>query len=83
MRLPTENPYGAHWWLNTDADGFTRMPGVPTDAFWASGNEGQHVVVLPSHDLVVVRLGLTRGYDGISWGLEDLLTGVLDAAPSS
>lgn len=80
--LPTENPYGAQWWLNTDADGTTRMPSVPGDAFWASGNEGQHVVVLPSDDLVVVRLGLTRGYDGIDWGLEALLRGVLDAAPT-
>lgn len=82
VALPTENPYGAHWWLNTDAAGTIRMPSVPEDAFWASGNEGQHVVVLPSHDLVVVRLGLTRGYDGIDWGLEDLLRGVLDAAPT-
>ena len=81
--LPTEHPYGAHWWLNTDAEGTTRMPAVPPDAYWASGNEGQQVVVLPSEDRVVVRLGLTRGYDGISWGLEDLLTGVLDAAPAS
>lgn len=79
--LPTENPYGAQWWLNTDPTG-TRMPSVPEDAFWASGNEGQQVVVLPSDDLVVVRLGLTRGYDGIDWGLEELLRGVLDAAPS-
>ncbi len=80
--LPTEEPYGAQWWLNADADGRVRMPSVPEDAFWASGNEGQQVVVLPSDDLVVVRLGLTRGYDGISWGLEDLLRGVLDAAPT-
>lgn len=79
--LETENPYGAQWWLNTDADGDVRMPSIPEDAFWASGNEGQQVVVLPSDDLVVVRLGLTRGYDGVSWGLEDLLRGVLDAAP--
>lgn len=81
--LPTENPYGAQWWLNTDADGEVRMPSVPEDAFWASGNEGQQVVVLPSDDLVVVRLGLTRGYDGVSWGLEDLLRGVLDATPTN
>ena len=80
--VPTAPGYGAQWWLNADADGATRMASVPADAYWASGNEGQHVVVLPSHDLVVVRLGLTRGYDGISWGLEPLLRGVLDAAPT-
>ncbi len=79
--LETENPYGASWWLNTDAEGTTRMPSVPTDAFWASGTEGQQVVVLPTHDLVVVRLGLTRGYDGIDWGLEPLLAGIIEATP--
>ncbi len=82
VELPTDAPYGAQWWLNADADGDLRMASIPADAFWASGNEGQQVVVLPSDDLVVVRLGLTRGYDGIQWGLEDLLGGVLDAAPT-
>jgi CubicO group peptidase (beta-lactamase class C family) len=81
VQLPTEQPYGAQFWLNADADGRVRMPSVPQDAFWASGNEGQQVVVLPSDGLVVVRLGLTRGYDGIDWGLEPLLAGVLGAAP--
>lgn len=81
VRLPTDEPYGASWWLNTDADGTTRMPSVPADAFWASGTEGQQAVVLPSHDLVVVRLGLTRGHDGIDWGLEPLLAGIIEATP--
>ena len=78
--LPTEHPYGAQWWLNADTTGSVRMPSVPEDAFWASGNEGQQVVVLPSDDLVVVRLGLTRGYDGVSWGLEDLTDDALATA---
>lgn len=81
VELETDQPYGASWWLNTDAEGTTRMPSVPTDVFWASGNEGQQVVVVPSHDLVVVRLGLTRGYDGIDWGLEPLLAGIIEATP--
>ena len=79
VALDNELPYGAHWWLNTGADGTMRMPTVPADAFWASGNEGQQVVVIPSEDLVVVRLGLSIGYDGIAWGLEPLLQGVLTA----
>ena len=77
--LEPENPYGAQWWLNEGADGELRMPSAPDDAFWASGNEGQQVVVLPSEDMVVVRLGLTTGADGISWGLEDLVTGMVEA----
>ena len=77
--LEPENPYGAQWWLNEGADGELRMPSVPADAFWASGNEGQQVLVLPSQDMVVVRLGLTTGVGGVDWGLEDLATGLIDA----
>ncbi len=72
-------PYGWQWWLNTGAGGDMRMPSVPADAFWASGNEGQQVVVIPSEDLVVVRLGLTQDLGGIEWGLEALLADVIAA----
>ena len=79
VKVEGDHPYGAQWWLNEGADGELRMPTAPADAFWASGNEGQQVVVLPSQDMVVVRLGLTTGADGISWGLEELVTGLVDA----
>jgi CubicO group peptidase (beta-lactamase class C family) len=79
VELETEEPYGAQWWLNAGPEGGLRMPSVPADAFWASGNEGQQVAVIPSADLVVVRLGLSRGYEGIAWGLEPLLGGALRA----
>jgi CubicO group peptidase (beta-lactamase class C family) len=72
-------PYGAQWWLNAGPDGRRRMPSVPADAYWASGHEGQQVVVVPSEDLVVVRLGLSGDFDGIDWGLEALLEGVIAA----
>ena len=74
-----ETPYGAQWWLNEGPDGQLRMPSVPADAYWASGNEGQQVVVIPSADLVVVRLGFSGDFSGIDWGLEPLLEGVLAA----
>jgi CubicO group peptidase (beta-lactamase class C family) len=45
--------YGASFWL------INRSEGVPADAFAALGNRGQHLVVIPSRDLVIVR----RGYD--------------------
>jgi CubicO group peptidase (beta-lactamase class C family) len=50
--------YSHHWWL--DARG----------TFWASGYEGQRVVVCPARDCVVVRLGHTpaAGYPALrSW----------------
>ncbi len=76
---PATTPYGAQWWLNAGPDGQLRMPTVPADAFWASGNEGQQVVVVPSEELVVVRLGFSGEFGGIDWGLEELLAGVIDA----
>ena len=33
--------------------------GAPADAFWLQGHDGQTVAVVPSRDLVVVRMGLT------------------------
>ena len=80
--LGPENPYGAQWWLNEGSDGHLRMPSVPANAFWASGNEGQQVLVLPSQDMVVVRLGLTTGVEGVDWGLEELVSGMVDAMGS-
>lgn len=41
--------YGSQWWT---------LPEEP-DALVASGYEGQHIIVCPSRDLVVVRLGKT------------------------
>lgn len=76
----TDTPYGYQWWLNEGPDTSLRMPSVPADAAWASGNEGQQVVVIPSEGLVVVRLGFSGAFSGVEWGLEPLLAGVVDAA---
>jgi CubicO group peptidase (beta-lactamase class C family) len=75
----TETPYGYQLWLNQGPDGSLRMPSVPADAFWASGNEGQQVVVIPSEGLVVVRLGFSGAFSGVDWGLEPMLAGIVDA----
>jgi CubicO group peptidase (beta-lactamase class C family) len=56
--------YGAQWWLNAGEKGnasHRRYPDVPSDAFEAEGFEEQHVLVVPSKKLVVVRLGVTHG----------------------
>ena len=56
------NVYGAGWWI-TPPEGETpthpqSAKSAPYDAFHAGGNEGQTIWVVPSKDLVIVRLGL-------------------------
>jgi len=45
--------YGGLFWLNRGG----AWKGVPKDAFMASGHMGQYTMVIPSRDMVVVRLG--------------------------
>lgn len=55
--------YGAQWWLNMGAARDTAhrpFPKLPRDFYRAAGFEGQMVGVVPSAELVVVRLGLSR-----------------------
>ena len=60
------NDYGGHWWLVPD----DRKHEVPPDAFTTAGNRGQYVIVVPSHDLVIVRRGLDYGNQGFDpWAL--------------
>ena len=41
----------------------------PASAYATSGNRGQFVVIVPSHDLVIVRRGLDYGRQGFDrWG---------------
>ena len=54
-------PYGAQWWVNVSGDGTSPRMDMPEDAYWASGHDGQYIVVVPSADLVVVRTGFTPG----------------------
>jgi CubicO group peptidase (beta-lactamase class C family) len=63
--------YGRGFWLNT---GEVAFRGVPESLFYAGGNSGQYVVIVPEWELVVVRLGLTDGDRSIGVGalLQDL-----------
>lgn len=80
--------YGAGWWLNRKGPGpagpgynMPLMPDVPADAFYALGNLGQYVVVIPSRDLVVVKLGHSHTRDVDVDAMNRLLAATLAALP--
>lgn len=52
--------YGAHFWLAIPLEYAGSNPRLPVPAFHAAGHEGQFVTIVPSRDLVIVRLGRTR-----------------------
>lgn len=69
--------YGGQWWLVPDS----RKKDVPARAYSSAGNRGQYTIVVPSHDLVIVRRGLDYGKQGFNrW---DLLQEVLKALPDT
>ena len=52
--------YGAGFWTNRGVGygaGYRIAAGMPADAFMARGAYGQYVVIVPSQQLVIVRLG--------------------------
>jgi len=51
---PSNGLYGAHFWLNT---GGSTYPELPEDLYECRGWLGQRVNIIPSRNLVVVRLG--------------------------
>ncbi len=63
------NVYGAGWWIIPATGPLTHRQNAdsdPRDAFHAGGHEGQTIWVVPSRDLVIVRLGLMPN-EGENW----------------
>jgi CubicO group peptidase (beta-lactamase class C family) len=80
-RGPADNSgiYGAGFWLTPDEHDSMHAhelcPHAPHDLFMAQGHEGQLVAIVPSKDLVVVRLGLLddRNFRALGRWLEDVI----------
>jgi CubicO group peptidase (beta-lactamase class C family) len=74
--------YGAGFWTNRSeheyAKGRVRL-GIPRDAFFASGDLGQRIVILQSQHLVIVRLGDSVDPTGDIRGLGRLVSEVIAA----
>lgn len=74
--------YGAHLWTSVPSPYFRasgQRPALPAGTFHMVGHEAQFVSILPSHDLVVVRLGLSRR--PFSWDQEAFLDALLKVIP--
>ena len=72
------NNYGAHFWLNADPKDSKlkrTWPSLPPDTYSMNGYQGQRVIIIPSKELVVVRLGFSNGPDR---GIEQLVSAVID-----
>ncbi|MBT6482139.1 MAG: serine hydrolase [Gammaproteobacteria bacterium] len=55
-----QKAYGYQWWLNSGNEDL-RWPDISEDAYSAQGNRHQYLMVIPSLDLLIVRLGWTAG----------------------
>ncbi|MFC4308127.1 serine hydrolase domain-containing protein [Steroidobacter flavus] len=78
--------YGAGWWLAPKEGGGRPYPiyvdtGPERDGFSAQGFEGQYTLVVPSKDLIVVRLGMTPEKDLRSGALKDWMGRVARTFP--
>jgi CubicO group peptidase (beta-lactamase class C family) len=75
----SQGQYGAQFWLNAgDRENpmNRKFPTLPRDLYYCGGFNGQIVAVIPSRDLVVVRLGVTHDD---SWDHETFIGQILDA----
>jgi CubicO group peptidase (beta-lactamase class C family) len=73
-----EPEYGGLFWLNR-----TGAWPVPEDAFYMSGAGGQTAIIIPTHDLVVVRLGHYKGEERAAKSLARALEQLVAAVPQS
>ncbi len=70
-----EPVYGGQFWIN----GTGEMP-IPKDAYYMAGAGGQRTIIIPSHNLVVVRLGHQKGaevgMESLNKALEKLMLAI-------
>ena len=70
--------YGGLFWINGDGE----IP-IPKEAYYMAGAGGQYTMIIPSHDLVVVRLGRFAGARPGQRSLNRSLALLLELVPAS
>jgi CubicO group peptidase (beta-lactamase class C family) len=70
--------YGGFFWIN----GTETFP-IPKEAYYMAGAGGQSTIIIPSHDLVVVRLGHYKGASPGDEALGRALGLLMEAVPRS
>lgn len=70
--------YGGFFWINGRED----FP-IPKDAYFMAGAGGQFTIIIPSHDLVVVKLSHYSGSEKSGEDLNEALKLLMEAVPAS
>ncbi len=70
--------YGGFFWLNGDSS----YP-APKDAYYMTGVGGQTTLIVPSHDLVIVRQGHYKGAGPGGRALRRAVAALVEAVPAS
>jgi CubicO group peptidase (beta-lactamase class C family) len=84
-RSTLDSPYGAGFWTNDGPSGpaAARVAhGFPKDGFFASGNRGQRIYIVPSEHLIVARFGYSPEPDfGIAEDLQLIKAAITASRP--
>lgn len=70
--------YGGLFWINGDG----HLP-IPKEAYMMQGAGGQSVTIIPSHDLVIVRLGHFKGQQAGGKALNNAYSLLMEAIPET
>lgn len=71
----SDGAYGAHFWTNGNGALF---PDAPHTMYSCNGFEGQYIAIIPSKDLIVVRLALNGNFD-----MNGVLKGICNSVEQS